>query len=119
MNDAPLRGSTIGARSYESDHYAEPAERQVFQYDCPVGHHTYLPFSTEAESIPLTWTCRCGREALVVTKSPNLAQPDERPERHLRTHWDMLRERRSIAELEELLAERIALLHPEQQRKSA
>jgi RNA polymerase-binding protein len=27
-----------------------------------------------------------------------------------RTHWDMLRERRSIAELEELLAERLNLL---------
>jgi len=28
----------------------------------------------------------------------------------VRTHWDMLRERRSIAELEELLAERLSLL---------
>ena len=27
-----------------------------------------------------------------------------------RTHWDMLRERRSIAELEDLLAERLNLL---------
>ena len=97
----------------------EPADRQVFQYDCPVGHHTLLPFSAEAEVIPLTWTCRCGREAIVVTKSPRLAPTEERVERHQRTHWDMLRERRSIDELESLLAERIALLHPHEQRKSA
>ena len=28
----------------------------------------------------------------------------------VRTHWDMLRERRTVGELEELLAERLALL---------
>ena len=31
-------------------------------------------------------------------------------EKPARTHWDMLRERRSIAELEDLLAERLTLL---------
>ncbi|HWD79100.1 MAG TPA: RNA polymerase-binding protein RbpA, partial [Kribbella sp.] len=31
-------------------------------------------------------------------------------EKPARTHWDMLRERRSISELEELLAERVELL---------
>jgi hypothetical protein len=31
-------------------------------------------------------------------------------EKPARTHWDMLRERRSIAELEELLAERLSQL---------
>lgn len=120
MNETPLRGTRIGAVSYETDHYTERAERQTVRYDCPLGHHTLIPFSTEAEEIPLTWTCRCGREAAVVTQVPNLAVPDTKPERHVRTHWDMLRERRSIAELEELLTERLALLHPGAgQRKSA
>ncbi|SHF63871.1 RNA polymerase-binding protein RbpA [Streptoalloteichus hindustanus] len=32
------------------------------------------------------------------------------PTKPARTHWDMLRERRSIPELEQLLAERLALL---------
>ena len=51
----------------------------------------------------------------------NLAVPDDRPERHIRTHWDMLLERRTIADLEALLKERIALLHASdsEQRKSA
>ncbi len=119
MNDTPLRGTRIGAVSYESDHYAEPADRQMVRYDCEAGHQTIIPFSTEAEEIPLTWNCRCGREAHVVTPAPNLALPDTRPQRHVRTHWDMLRERRSLAELEDLLTERLSLLQAPDERKSA
>ena len=32
----------------------------------------------------------------------------------MRTHWDMLLERRTIADLEELMSERLALLHAHQ-----
>ena len=32
----------------------------------------------------------------------------------MRTHWDMLLERRTIADLEALLEERLALLHDKQ-----
>lgn len=121
MNDTPLRGTRIGAVSYEAEHYVEPAERQWVRYDCAQGHQTVIPFSTDAEEIPRTWTCRCGREAEVVTMAANLAVPHEHVERHVRTHWDMLRERRSIEDLEELLDERLALLHPKREphRKSA
>jgi len=37
-------------------------------------------------------------------------RPELKEEKPPRTHWDMLRERRSIAELEDLLAERLNLL---------
>ena len=40
-----------------------------------------------------------------------MASTDVKEERYIRTHWDMLLERRSIAELEDLLAERLELLH--------
>ena len=40
-----------------------------------------------------------------------MASTDVKEERYVRTHWDMLLERRSIAELEDLLTERLALLH--------
>ena len=44
----------------------------------------------------------------------------EKAKKPARTHWDMLLERRSIAELEELLAERLELLHgPSVGRRSA
>jgi hypothetical protein len=36
--------------------------------------------------------------------------PEFKAQRHVRTHWDMLRERRSIPELEDLLEERLVLL---------
>ena len=38
--------------------------------------------------------------------------------KHVRTHWDMLLERRSLDDLEEVLAERLAELHS-RPRKSA
>ena len=37
-------------------------------------------------------------------------RPEEKPAKHVRTHWDMLLERRSVKELEEILAERLELL---------
>jgi|GEM_PF-38562 len=114
MGENSMRGSRLGSLSYETDEHVEPADRQVVQYACERGHLTGVPFSAEAEEIPLTWTCRCGGQASVISAVANLATPDERPERHVRTHWDMLMERRTIADLEELLAERLALLHAQQ-----
>lgn len=52
------------------------------------------------------WECRCGQEAKLVD-GPEVAQ---KPVKAARTHWDMLLERRSVGELEELLAERLDLL---------
>lgn len=106
-----MRGTRLGAVSYERDEHVEPAERLLVQYDCPKGHRTVVPFSVDAEDIPLTWDCRCGSPASVTSDVPNLASPEDRAERHVRTHWDMLLERRTIADLEELLEERLALLH--------
>jgi RNA polymerase-binding protein len=121
MSETSMRGSRLGSLSYETDEHVEPAERQMIRYVCPKGHQTVLPFSAEAEEIPLTWSCRCGDDATVVTRSPKLAEPSERPERHVRTHWDMLLERRSIADLEALLEERLTLMRADDltERKSA
>jgi hypothetical protein len=105
-----MRGTRLGARSYESDAHVALAERLVIAYECDQKHQTLVPFSVEAEEIPFAWTCRCGRSAT----RPDVSAPDAKPEKHVRTHWDMLLERRSIADLEELLAERLALLHDQQ-----
>ena len=48
MAERALRGSRLGAVSYENDD-AELAERQVARYGCPNGHHFSVPFSVEAE----------------------------------------------------------------------
>ncbi len=105
MSDGALRGTRLGTLSYETDDNVTLAERQKVHYDCSCGKEIALTFSTEAE-IPPVWECRCGAEALLRGGQ----WPDRKPEKPARTHWDMLLERRSISELEELLAERLELL---------
>jgi hypothetical protein len=102
-----MRGTRLGALSYETDAHVTPAERMAVTYVCPQGHRSVVPYSVEAEEIPFEWTCRCGQ----VATRPDVEPPEAKPEKHQRTHWDMLLERRTIAELEELLAERLELLH--------
>lgn len=115
MAEGSLRGTRLGATSYENDEHVAPAERIVIVYDCPRGHATTVPFSTEAEEIPVLWECRCGAEALQRSAS----RPDDKPTRHVRTHWDMLLERRTVDDLEILLDERLGLLRQSRTRTSA
>jgi hypothetical protein len=110
-----MRGTRLGALSYETDAHVTLAERLVIAYECPEGHRSLVPFSVEAEEIPFEWSCRCGRTAT----RPDAIAPEAKPERHVRTHWDMLMERRTIAELQELLDERLALLHAVQGEQRA
>jgi len=111
MAETAMRGTRIGGVSYESDAYVEPAERFEVRYTCPAGHVTRVPMSVEAEDVPITWTCRCGGEAQADVRIDQMVEPENKPVKPARTHWDMLLERRSIADLEELLEERLALLH--------
>ncbi len=106
MADRALRGTRLGAFSMESDVNVVPSERQITTYVCPQGHRSELPFSIDAD-IPSTWECRCGATARLLNGSN---EPESKPARAPRTHWDMLLERRSIPELEELLQERLQLL---------
>lgn len=110
-----MRGTRLGAVSYERDENVAPADRIVIRYVCPEGHVSVIPFSSEAEEIPYRWTCRCGEEAT----SPDVTEPPAAPERHQRTHWDMLLERRSREDLQELLEERLTLLRQGQLPRSA
>ncbi|MCP2351004.1 rubredoxin [Nonomuraea roseoviolacea subsp. carminata] len=83
-------------------------------YTCPKGHLFEVPLAAEAE-IPATWECRmCGATATRVDGE----QPESKKTKPPRTHWDMLLERRSIEDLEEVLNERLAVLRA-QRRKSA
>lgn len=113
MAERVLRGSRLGAVSYETDRNNELAPRQTVSYDCPQGHHFSVPFAAEAE-IPPTWECKvCGAEALLV----DAEQPEPKKGKPARTHWDMLMERRTMDDLEEVLAERLQVLHARQGRK--
>lgn len=105
MSDGALRGTRLGTLSYETDEGVNFAERRMVYYDCSCGKTIELPFSVEAEE-PAIWECRCGAEAL----KRGAERPEKKPGRPVRTHWDMLLERRSIDDLEELLEERLELL---------
>ncbi len=105
MADGALRGTRLGALSYETDENVRLADRQTVAYDCTCGTSIELPFSLEAE-IPAIWECRCGAEALLRGGE----WPEKKAQKPQRTHWDMLLERRSIAELEELLEESLVTL---------
>jgi RNA polymerase binding protein RbpA len=105
MAERSLRGTNLSALSMESDENVVLSERRITRYVCPNQHVSELPFSVEAD-VPPVWECRCGQEARLVDGP----QVEDKPTKTARTHWDMLLERRSIAELEELLAERLDLL---------
>jgi hypothetical protein len=72
-------------------------------YACPKGHEFTVSFADDAES-PMIWECRLhGDESRLFDG----AAPEPKKAKPPRTHWDMLLERRSIPELEELLDERL------------
>ncbi len=101
-----LRGTKLGAVSYENDRGIELAPRSATSFLCPTGHLTEVPFSLEAD-IPALWECRtCGETALRV----DAERPEAAAGRKQRTPWDMLIERRTVDDLEDLLEERLSLL---------
>lgn len=117
MAERSLRGTRLGASSLEDERDIELAARQVIAFDCPNGHLTAVPMAEEAD-VPVQWECRvCGATALRRGYQPPTPKAVKPP----RTHWDMLLERRTIADLEALLEERLELLHPRaaSSRKSA
>lgn len=106
MADRALRGVGLGAKSFEDEQGIEFAERQNVEFDCPKGHHFQVAFALEAE-LPTEWECKkCG--SIAVRSDGSVGE--EKKTKPVRTHWDMLRERRSIPELEDILAEQLGKL---------
>ena len=121
MAERALRGSRLGAVSYENDYASDVAERQVVSYACPHGHVVAVPFAAEAD-VPETWECRfCGATATRSDRAniDGRAAGDPVRLKTGRSHWDMLLERRSIPELEAILEERLGVLRTAGRRKSA
>ncbi len=110
MADRSLRGIRLGAQSLQSEEGVVFMERRETAYHCDTcGSTTTLMFSADAEP-PTTWECRsCGAEARLQIDGQSVAS-EGGDEKTPRTHWDMLLERRSRAELEELLEERLAYI---------
>ena len=106
MAERTLRGASLGGKSFEDERGIEFAGRQQVAYVCTQGHRFEVTMSDEAD-VPAHWECqRCGSEATNVA----IDNPEAKVEKPVRTHWDMLLERRSEKELEEILKERLDLL---------
>ncbi len=115
MAERILRGSRLGASSYENDRNTELAPRHSVDYDCPRGHTFTMPFASDAD-IPSTWECRvCG--AIALRRDGD--RPEPKKSKPVRTHWDMLLERRSLDDLEDVLAERLSEMRGNSRRRSA
>ena len=106
MGERTLRGARLGGQSFEDERGIEFAARQQVGYRCAHGHEFEITMSVEAD-VPALWECpRCGAEA----RATSGIEPEVKAEKPARTHWDMLLERRSVKELEDILTERLELL---------
>jgi len=106
MADRHMRGSRLGAVSYEADRDHALAPRQIMRYRTENGEEFDIPFADDAR-VPGTWLCRNGMEGTLIDGG-DLAEPKK--VKVPKTPWGMLRERRSIEELDELLRERLEIV---------
>lgn len=117
MADRTLRGMRLGSQSMQSEEGVEFASRQRAQYRTTDGELFEVVFSSDAE-LPDTWESpKSGREGVLLAPDGTPIDIVQADVKAARTHWDMLLERRSIAELEELLEERLALLRAKRGEK--
>jgi hypothetical protein len=110
MADRTLRGMRLGSQSMQSEEGVEFADRQRAQYRTDDGETFTVVFSADAE-LPDTWeSAKSGREGVLLSPDGTPIDIVVGETKAARTHWDMLLERRSRDELEELLQERLDLL---------
>ncbi|MCS0498312.1 RNA polymerase-binding protein RbpA [Protaetiibacter mangrovi] len=110
MADRSLRGMRLGAQSMQSEEGVEFSPRTRAVYRTDDGSTFEVVFAAEAE-IPELWESpRTGQEGRLVGDDGELVESEAVDVKAPRTHWDMLLERRTRAELEELLQERLEFL---------
>jgi hypothetical protein len=110
MADRSLRGMRLGSQSLQSEEGVEFASRKKSIYRTEDGTTFEVTFSADAE-VPEMWESpRTGLEGRLVGDDGDLVKTEEAEVKAPRTHWDMLLERRTRPELEELLQERLEYL---------
>ncbi|MBJ7280584.1 MAG: RNA polymerase-binding protein RbpA [Rhodoluna sp.] len=118
MSQQPMRGTRLGSESFEVDTNKNLSPRKVCLYRCSNDHISEMIFSADAE-IPVAWGCKsCALEGALLDESGKQAFETEAP-KVPRTHFEMLLERRSREELEELLSERLGELKARRARGQA
>ena len=110
MADRSLRGVRLGAQSLQSEEGVVFSARAKSTYLLEDGTTFDVMFAADAE-IPKEWEDpRSGLVGHLLDAKGKPVKLDEVDEKPVRTHWDMLLERRTRAELEEILQERLQYL---------
>jgi len=110
MADRSLRGMRLGSQSFQSEEGVEYSPRRKVTYQAEDGGHFEVVFAEDAE-VPELWeNPRTGQSGRLVGEDGELVPLEETEGKAPRTHWDMLLERRTRAELEEILQERLEYL---------
>jgi len=120
MADRSLRGMRLGTQSLQSEEGVEFSPRKRSTYRAKDGTEFDVMFAADAE-VPQQWESpKSGREGILLTSDGELVVLDASDVKVPRSHWDMLLERRTRPELEELLQERLDFLRSRKgQKKSA
>ncbi|GHJ47665.1 RNA polymerase-binding protein RbpA [Catellatospora sp. TT07R-123] len=103
MAHRTLRGSRPGAADRIPVRETAFAARQTCEFRCANDHRFVVQFALDVEA-PSTWDCKFDGSSARLVGGPE-REPEH--EKAARTPWDMLLQRRSIEDLEVLLAERL------------
>jgi hypothetical protein len=109
MAQQTMRGIRLGAQSLESEVGVSYSPRTKHSYQCTNGHISEIVFSQDAE-LPNSWQCKSCQEQAQLLTDGKLIKLDIEELKTPRSHWEMLQERRSKEELEEILKERITYI---------
>lgn len=105
-NGNAIRGTRVGAGPIGESERGESAPRRRVSYWCARGHESTVSFATDAVE-PETWDCpRCGFLAGKDRQEP----PDAPRNEPYKTHLAYVKERRSEADGQAILAEALAKL---------
>lgn len=107
MADRSLRGMRLGSQSLQSEEGVTFSPRITSTYQLPDESTFEVTFAADAE-VPQVWDSpKSGQEGILVAADGKLVVLAESDAKVPRTHWDMLLERRTRGELEELLNDRL------------
>lgn len=110
MADRSLRGMRLGTQSLQSEEGVEFSPRKKSIYRTADGTTFEVIFAADAE-VPQQWESpKTGQEGILLSSDGEPVELVETETKTPRSHWDMLLERRTRAELEELLQERLDYL---------
>ncbi|MEY4993830.1 MAG: hypothetical protein RIS82_952 [Actinomycetota bacterium] len=106
MAQQTMRGMRLGTQSLESERGVNYSARSNHSYQCVNNHVSEMVFSADAE-IPQTWQCKQCPEQATLLEDGKMIVLDASDDKTPRSHWEMLLERRTREELEEILQERL------------